>query len=533
MKKIIFLFLTIIIFSCSSSGNDESIFNEKLFIVTQWNELMLAGIRDGSARPTVTTRQMFIVSSAMYDAWSAYSLEASSLYLDNSLKQPEAEHTQENINSAVSQAAYHTLTALFNDYEGKTGNYFKNLTDLGYEISTDTLASTPESIGYLAAKAVLEARAFDGSNEGNDYSQVVSSKFTSLYSPINSPNKNDINGILGENFNPNRWTPVRVPNGRETDENGNAIEIDENPDSFTDQEFLTPHWGAVTPFSLESPDMFRPIAPPQYGSSDNYTDSLGRTMTNNDAWNLQVDQVIEFSANLTDTQKVIAEFWADGPRTEAPPGHWNQLAHGVSLRDNHTVEQDVKMYFALNGALLDAGIATWEAKRAYDFIRPVTAIRWKYQNNKINSWGGPNQGTQEISGANWRPYQNVTFVTPPFPEFVSGHSTFSRAAAEVLTAFTGSSKFYDGVTKTSQDVNSDGVEDFFGEHIQKKNSNAFESSPENDVILRWNTFYDAANEAGLSRLYGGIHILDGDLRGRELGEKIGKLSFSKASNLWN
>lgn len=159
---------------------------------------------------------------------------------------------------------------------------------------------------------------------------------------------------------------------------------------------------------------------------------------------------------------MIAEFWADGPRTESPPSHWNQLAHGVAERDGHTVDDDAKMYFALTGALLDAGIATWEAKRFYDYIRPASAIRDKYYGELVRAWGGPDQGTQEILGQNWRPYQNVTFVTPPFAEYVSGHSTFSASAAEVLTRFTGSPTFYDGETVTSQDVNFDGDPDLLG-----------------------------------------------------------------------
>ena len=270
-----------------------------------------------------------------------------------------------------------------------------------------------------------------------------------------------------------------------------------------------------------------------YGSAELYTDALGRTMSNDQAWHQQVDEVLAASAALTERQKVIAEFWADGPRSESPPGHWNQLAHGISMRDAHNIGQDVKMFFALNGALLDAGISTWEAKRVYDYIRPVTAIKFKYAGQTVQAWGGPDQGTQAIDGSDWRPYQDVTFVTPPFPEFTSGHSGFSRASAEVLTAFTGSSQFFDGTTTTGQDVNGDGKEDLLGEHIQVARTNLFEFSPAREVVLRWHTFYDAADEAGISRIYGGIHIQDGNIRGLELGEKVGQQAYRLAEKYWN
>lgn len=127
----------------------------------------------------------------------------------------------------------------------------------------------------------------------------------------------------------------------------------------------------------------------------------------------------------------------------------------------------------------------------------------------------------------------ATFVTPPFAEYVSGHSTFSASAAQVLRAFAGSSTFYDGETATSQDVNFDGVSDVFGEHIVRAGSFAFEDTPAEDVVLRWPTFQDAADEAGISRLYGGIHIQDGDRFGREMGEAIRLQAFESARRLWS
>ena len=143
---------------------------------------------------------------------------------------------------------------------------------------------------------------------------------------------------------------------------------------------------------------------------------------------------------------MIAEYWSDGPYSEQPPGQWAQFAQFVSARDHHTLDDDVKMFFALSNAMLDASIAAWDAKRRYDSLRPVTVISLLYKGKKIRSWGGPGKGTVEMDGSQWLPYQLAAFPTPPFPEYVSGHSTYSAAAAHVLELWTGSDRFGDSVT---------------------------------------------------------------------------------------
>ena len=191
------------------------------------------------------------------------------------------------------------------------------------------------------------------------------------------------------------------------------------------------------------------------------------------------------------------------------------------------------MFMALSGALLDAGIGAWDAKRAYDYVRPATAIPNLYAGQEVRAWAGPNLGSRLIDGAAWRPYQSTTFVTPPFAEYVSGHSAFSAAAAEVLTGYTGSGRLYDGETRLGRDYDGDGVEDLLGQHVAEPGSLAFEQGPSDTVVLRWKTFRDASNEAGISRLYGGIHFQDGDLRGRALGREVGRMALAHAIAMWD
>lgn len=477
-------------------------------IVAQWNELLLESIREGGAKPTATTYQLHLVSSAIYDAWASLSDEADGYYSDIATALAQ---TDENKAEAVSFAAYATLVSFFPAAKDKFDAFMsKN----GYDPADASFdPDTAAGLGTLAAKNVLKAREGDGSNVENNFAD------TSGYVPINSPEPGSAAAPGGADFDPNHWQPLRVPTGTVTDENGVPIIDNNDPDSFVDQIALTPHWGGVDSFALDENDQFRPPAPPQLGDFSVYVDGAGNVTTGDQAYRDQVAEVVEFSAGLTNETKVIAEYWADGPRTESPPGHWNQIAQDIALREGHGIDEDAKLFFALNAAVFDAGIATWEAKYTYDFVRPQSAIRDLFFDQTIEAWAGPNQGTQEILGQEWQPYQNVTFVTPPFPEYVSGHSTFSMAAANTIAAFVGSDVFYDGTTLSNYDLDSVEGRDFVGRY--ETTELFFEDFGDGPpVVLQWDTLTEAAEEAGISRLYGGIHIQDGNLNGLKLGEQV-------------
>lgn len=532
-KAYVWLFLVVCLFLTACTTAESVAEPPRKSVVVLWNEVMLAAVRKGSPKPTIVTRSLFMVHTAMYDAWSMYDDTAVPVYTDPSLKRPRREHTLTNKTEAVSYAAYHMLVELFPEYEANTMAFQRLLENLGYEVLLARDTVTPVGIGQAAAQAVLIARLNDGSNAGDNFADMLNLTYGTLYVAVNSDDPADDRGIRGQNFDPNRWQPLRVPTGKTVDSHGNPIVDDEVPSSYVVQSFLTPHWGAVKPFALTAGNQFRPEGPPQYGLDLPYVDALGQEMTHDEAYRLQFTQVLSYSSHLSDRQKVVAEYWADGPRSETPPGHWNALAHGISFRDQNTIDEDIKMFFALNAAVFDGGIAAWDAKRAFDYIRPQTAIRFLFDGEEVDAWGGPDRGTQIIDGSEWQPYQDLKFVTPPFPEFISGHSTFSAAAAEVLTRFTGSNQFYDGVTMLDEDFNSDGLPDMLGEHVVIIGGNMFEGSPHEVITLRWPTFQDAADEAGISRLYGGIHIQDSDLRGRRVGRLVGEQAYLLAEQYWN
>ncbi len=433
-------------------------------VVLMWDHVMLEALRTTAIGPPMLARALAVVSTGMYDAWAAYDDVAIGTQLGGTLRQDVSERTMANKEEAISYAAYQTLVDLL---PAKVALFDALMNDLGYPINPTPVPDTPAYVGITAANALIAFRHNDGSNQLGGYADNVGT-----YQPVNTWDQlNDIE----------HWQPLRFRGG-----SGQQII----------QTFLASHWDHVIPFSLASADQFRPPPPAAFGSSE---------------FQQQAEQVLEFSANLTDRKKVIAEYWADGPASELPPGHWQLFGQFVSQRDGHSVDDDVKMFFLLSNAVFDAGIASWEAKIFYDYVRPITAINYLFEGQWVEAWAGPGLGTQPILGERWRPYQVTTFPTPPFSEYVSGHSTFSSAAAEVLKRFTGSDDF--GMTIVIP-VGWSRVEPG--------------DVPKREITLYWPTFKSAADEAGISRLYGGIHFAQGDREGRKLGTLIGESVWNKA-----
>ena len=490
-------------------------------IVLNWNEAMLAAVRANTPRPTVTARNLHIMHNAIYDAWAAYDPVAIGTRFGDALRQAAEQRTEANATVALSYAAHRAASVLYPENRA----YFDRMMEaLGYPIDWDNRdPSTPAGVGNLAAESVLAYWAEDGSNWQNNFADTTG--YTAVNDPAVAP--------WSDAFDPNRWQPLTVPTGAVRDEYGNPT-ITDDPESYRVQAALAPHWGQVQTFALPSGDAVRPPAPPQYGDDSPYTDALGRTTTNHQAWLDQFGEVLALTGTLDDPQygaprRCIAEFWADGPRSDTPPGHWNQIAQGIALRDDFTIAQAAQLYFALTGGLHDAAVAAWDAKYAYDSNRPVTAIRHEWGDQTVVSWVGPNRGVAVIPGAEFLPYQEVTFLTPPFPEYVSGHSTFSTSAATVIAGYAGTDAFYDPDNPTSimLDLDDEPGPDLLGRFVDTGLS--FEAYDGPPMVLQWRTLFDAANQAGDSRLYGGIHIQDGNLRGREMGAVIGAMALERAA----
>jgi PAP2 superfamily len=439
-------------------------------VVLRWDEELLQSIRANPAGtgPTVTARAIGVAHTSMFDAWAAYDARAVGTRYGDKLRRPPAERTPENKNKAISFAAYTTLVDLF---PARANDFALQMKELGYVVDgSDT--STPAKIGLTAAQAVIAFRHKDGSNQLGGYAD------TTGYQPVNTPDK------VNDRW---RWQPLRVP-------------LD-NPNG-TVQRALTPQWAEVVPFGMSS----------QYGG-----DVPGPPTLPDGEWSSEdIVTALEDTEKLDDTGKIKAEYWADGPRSEFPPGHWAIFAQAASRKRHHSLDDDVKLFFALGNALMDASIAAWAWKYKYDYVRPITGIREEYRGRQVTSWLGPYRGYGLVKGEQWIPYQELNVVTPPFPEYVSGHSTFSAAGARVLSMFTGSDSFGASVTVRA------------GASRIEPRTPTQPGTPARDVTLSWPTYSAAADEAGWSRRYGGIHFESGDLHGRALGRTVGWDAWFKA-----
>ncbi|HEU4423548.1 MAG TPA: vanadium-dependent haloperoxidase [Pilimelia sp.] len=434
----------------------------------KWSEQTLASIRAASPAPTVVSRILAIVQTSVYDAWAAYDPAAVGTRLGGSLRRPPAERTLANKSKAISFAAYRALYDLFPPQRTQLTAF---MSDLGYDpADTSTDPATPAGVGNRAAAAVLQFRHGDGSNQLGDINGGAPYSDYTGYVPVNTPDQ------VNDQWH---WQPLRV---------GTNV-----------QRFATPQWGRVVPFALTAPGQF-PVPGPDIRKD----------------YKKPLKEVVKFSAKLTDTDKMISEYWEDGPGSELPPGHGAIFANALCRKAGNNIDNDVKVLFLQANAVLDAGIAVWHYKVKHDFVRPITLVRVLMKDEKIKAWGGPGQGTVEMLGQNWMPYQRPTVVTPPFAEYVSGHSTFTAATFEVLRTFTGSSSLNLSVTI-------------------RPGSSRIEPgiTPSSSVRLTWRTHQDAANQAGISREFGGIHFSEGDDHGRALGAKIGAAVVAKAQRYFN
>ena len=571
-------------------------------VARRWDEALLDAIRRALPNPPVHARNLFHTSVAMWDAWVTYDPTASGdLFTEK--------HTASDVGAArdeaISYAAFRVLSARYIKAVGASEslNEFDDLMDrLCYPIATTTTeGDSPAAIGNRIAATVLVAGKADGSNEANGYAAPD-------YKPVNPPLV--VNKTGTTLVDPNRWQPLQLEH---------MISQNGIPVTNGVQQAVGPQWGHVTGFALASGgDAGTPIdpgPPPRLGdpaTDQAYKDQAvevirdsseldptngatidvgpgargGNSLGANDGHGHPLNPATgkAYAADVVnkgDFGRVMAEFWADGPKSETPPGHWNVLANAASdeLAPNLKVggtgpvvdrlEWDVKLYLALNGAVHDAAIAAWGLKGHYDSVRPISMIRHmgglgqstdpsRPSYNKeglplvpglievitressapgqrhaalassvgkiaIKAWGGtPADPKTETSGAKWMlagdwiPYQLPTFVTPAFQGFASGHSTFSRAAAEVMTGFTGSEYFPGGISG----------------YTIPAGSLKFEKGPTTDIRLEWATYYDAADQAGQSRLWGGIHIQADDFTGRIMGSQCGKDAWALAKRYY-
>jgi PAP2 superfamily len=562
-----------------------------------WDEQTLDLIRQVVPAPTVHARNLFHVSAAMWDAWAAYDPTADGYFVTEKQKAPDISAARE---TAMSYAAYrilHWRYGTVSDLQVAPEQLAATMARLCLKTEFDSVeGDNPAAFGNRIAAKVIEYGRTDGSLEDERYKDAD-------YVPKNEPLVVAQRGTVMKD--PNHWQPLALD--KQLSQNGLPI-----PGQV--QTFIGPHWGHVTSFALAASDQGTPIdpgPPPRLGDpatdqefKDETVEIIRRShlldatngvtidispgalgnnsLGTNDGHGRPINPATgkPYESHMVleaDFARVLAEYWADGPKSETPPGHWNVIANEIADSPDYQLriggqgepvdrlEWDTKLYFALNGAVHDAAIATWGVKGFYDSSRPISQIRYMGERGQstdpsgpsydpqglplvpglievatpdtvkpggrhagskaaagdvvIDAWRGfPKDPRTETSGVgwiravDWVPYQRATFVTPAFAGYPSGHSTFSRAAAEVLTAFTGSEYFPGGITSFTT----------------KKGDLIHEEGPTQDTTIPWATYHDAADMAGISRLFMGIHVPIDDIEGRKIGAICGRDAIARA-----
>ncbi len=614
-------------------------------VARQWNEVLLEAIRNDFARPTVHARNLFHISAAMYDAWAVYDETAETFFLGKtvgsytySFQGIEAPSNVEAAQTeAMSFAAYRLLKHRFEISPGAEESLLRFdslMIAMGNDMSITSTSyeeGSPAALGNYIAEQIIEFGYQDGSNEWFFYANLFYESQNDVMIPT-LPGSQEMN-------DPNRWQPLAFD--LFIDQAG--FEIPGGSPDFLSPEwgFVIPF--ALSQYDLDVRErdgeeywIYHDPGDPCYIQSDGSGNSSDYQWGNElvAIWSSHLDPsdgvMIDISpasiGNIAiqdypttleglrefynlheggdpsrgheinpitqlpypsqvvprgDYARVLAEFWADGPDSETPPGHWYTILNYVNDHELFEkrfkgqgeilgdLEWDVKAYFTLGGALHDAAITAWSIKGWYDYPRPISSIRYmadqgqssdselpNYAANgiplhdglvelvleedplsgdndenigkiKLMAWKGPEfisdpagdaAGVDWILAENWWPYQRPTFVNPPFAGYISGHSTFSRAAAEVITLLTGDEFFPGGV----------------GEFVAPKNEFlVFEEGPSVDITLQWATYRDAADQTSLSRIWGGIHPPVDDIPGRLIGEKIGIAAFDLANNYFD
>ena len=584
--------------------------NTNYTIARNWSERALEGIRMDTPHPPGQARNLFSFSVCLYDAWAAYDTNALGFAY-------RGKHTAANVaaarREAMSYAMYRMMLERHAYSRTATNQAFANpvfMAALGYDtnnVSRDT--STPAGVGNSIYDAVSAWFINDGSRQTNGTPFPLANPPVAYpdypvghprrYAFANPPMNPFLHGVTdGTNglTDVNKWQRLIVAGS--IDQNG----FPQNPL----QGYLGAPWLWTRAFSLgrldEDKPWIDPGPPPLLGTArdaeyktnlvsvlrasselttqDGVLADISPATIGNNAlggnnglgYTTNPVTALPYASNVVlrgDFTRALTEFWADGPTSETPPGHWNAIANRVSddmttFRIGGTgpvvdrLEWEVKLYFALNAALHDAACAAWSVKRYYNAWRPISAIRHcgglgqssnpaapSYHTNglllvtnlielvtassvgsgrhagltpgkiAVFAWPGqPEDPLNETSGVkwvhaeDWMTYQKKTFVTPGFPGYISGHSTFSRSAAEVMTAITGSKWFPGGL----------------GTYTLPSLVN--EAGPTAPVTLQWASYYDAADQVGLSRIWGGIHPPADDIAGRLVGAQVG-------SNVWS
>ncbi len=409
-----------------------------------------------------------LASFVAFDAIAPYHPTAVGL-MTRVPRRPTIEHTTENINIAV----FYSVTQIYSYLMPHLKERLNNLMlDVGLDLDYNSQdLTTPKGIGNYVVSSIIAQLNQDAWNELGDRMNPALTERTDQgrrywdytgYEPVNTAYKL---------IDAGRWQPAIV-------DSGSGI--------FRVQQFVTPQWALATPFSYS--DLAEVSAPPPTASDPN----------NAAEYRAQADTVLRASADMTDEQKMMAEFFDDKLRSLAGASMF--FFHQQRWTTQEFAFQDTLWHIAL----WDTGIAIWRQKRHHDAVRPFSAIRHLYGNTPVTAWGGPHKGTQSIPAAQWRSY----LATSDHPEYPS-------ATAAFCAAYTTSLRLYFG----SDELN------WFVPVMQGSSLIEPGFTPMNNITLGWNTFTEFSDDCGNSRFWSGVHFPASIPAGQAIGRAIARRAY--------
>ncbi len=606
-------------------------------VARQWNEALIEAIRHDLARPTVHARNLYHISSAMWDAWATYDAKATGILFHE--KHATNDPAIDDFRSeSIAFATYRIMLHRFATSPGKVLTFAaidQLMIDQGYDKdNTSTVGDGPAEIGNRIAATVIAYGLTDGSNEQNGYANQV-------YQVSNEPLIVALEGFPQMAF-PDEWAGIAIEFF--IDQGGNPI-----PGGYPAA--LSPEWGGVKNFAMSLADLSifqkpgidydwqifhdpgqKPLIDGTDGGEwyktthafvsiwsshldpadgvmmDASPGGVGKAIVPVDAGVLNTAKFYDlfeggdngrgydlnpvtgqpYAPQMVprgDYARVLAEFWADGPTSETPPGHWYSIANKVSDDPNlvkriggtgpvlNDLEWDVKVYSALGGALHNCAVTIWGNKGYYDSARPVHSIRYMSDHGQSSDPFGPSYDphglplyddfVEVITAADTGPggkfehlageegkiaiyaWRGPPFIVDPLVDvagvgwILAGNWWPYQRPTFVTPPFPGYTSGHSGYSRagavimdslTGSPYFPGGLGEF--ECVQNEYL-VFEEGPSVTVKLQWASYYDASDQCSLSRIWGGIHPPADDIPSRHIGEAIGHDAFARAQQYWN
>lgn len=503
---------------------------ERKSIISRWIDKTLNAVSNGWVKtngghigPTISARFYSIVGTAAYESWQASvgisksTVGLSKINMSNLYKYSKDIKKNAITKALISRTIFHSVNNKYSGLTPKGTKKFEQFSQMHIRQINSKALNKIDAISKRIARKVVQAYKSDGFDGSGSYT------------PINSVKK--IQHI-------DRWTP-------EYNISGNRLS--------GIQEYLTPHWGSVTPFGikkkklrkisnlskspepflLDSKDTYNLESRSLFDQSSGTTFSISKDLIGTHINPKFIDQgidVINYSRRLRNTRKgnsrkATAEFWEDGAGTPFPPGTWMVIGQAMSLEKGLSIAEDARLFQGLGATVHAAAISAWDIKLKENYARPIRVIRELSRLNLLPDDDTGLDGSQfkafsrgsgkidMISGVNFETYQLPHGgYSPPFAEYTSGHSTFSSSAAAFIQKFANTNAFpWD---------------------IEMELTFPYPRGEGNKITLKYETLQDAARAAGESRLHGGIHFSDGNTQGLLVGEQIGESMFESLSKMW-